>query len=324
MQDLNDLYFFARVVQDGGFAAAGRALGIPKSRLSRRIAQLESRLGVRLLHRSTRRLALTEVGQTCYEHCQAMIAGAQAAQESIERVQAEPRGTLRVSCPINIAQNLMAPVLPRFLIAHPHVQVHMEVTNRAVDPIEEGFDLAIRVRPVIEDSSLVARSFGSSPGALMAAPRLLDQAGRPESPEALQRLPSLAMSPQDGRHAWPLVAPDGELRLVSHSPRLVADDLSVLKEAAVAGIGVAALPLFVCCDELRGGLLEQVLPHWPVPPGKLHAVFPSRRGLVPAVRLFIDFLAAELPPISEARGLLGSRSEPGPAHRPPAGLAPSG
>lgn len=301
-QDLNDLYFFAQVVEQGGFAPAGRALGIPKSRLSRRIALLEERLGVRLLQRSSRRFAVTEIGQAYLRHCQAMLAEAQAAQEVIDHLQAEPRGQVRISCPVTLAQTLMAGIVAEFMLAYPQVSVVMAVTNRRIDVIEEGFDIALRVRATIESSNLVMRSFGLHRTSLLVSPALLDRSGTPSSPDDLARLPSVAMPMRDGRHAWTLHRGD-ETRVVDYTPRLVADDLLLLREAAVAGVGLAALPEFLCRDALLDGSLVRALPDWSFPCSNLHAVFASRRGLLPAVRCFIDFLAQRLPEVASDLGM---------------------
>ena len=153
MQDLNDMLYFAEVVERGGFAAAGRALGIPKSRLSRRVSDLEAHLGVRLLQRTTRKLSLTEVGEAYLRHCQAIRESAQAAADAVAQVQTEPRGTVRVSCPVTLAQTVLAELMPAFLAQHPLVRVEMQVTNRAVNVVEEGIDVALRVRPSLEDSA---------------------------------------------------------------------------------------------------------------------------------------------------------------------------
>jgi len=176
MQDLNDLFYFAKVVECGGFMAAGRKFGLPKSRLSRRVAELESRLGVRLLQRTTRKLALTEVGASYYEHCRAVLAEAEAAEETILRATAEPRGLVRVSCPEMVAKSLLGPALPRFLAANPQVRIWLDTTGRRVDLIEEGIDVALRVRSVIEESaSLVARSLGV--GRFACRPRHANNSG---------------------------------------------------------------------------------------------------------------------------------------------------
>jgi DNA-binding transcriptional LysR family regulator len=298
MRDLNDLLFFAKVVEHGGFNAASRVLGIPKSRLSRRVAGLEEQLGVRLLQRTTRKLALTEVGASFYEHCQAMLAEADAAEESVSRVTAEARGLIRVSCPELLAKTELGPLLPRFMQQHPQVRLLLEATNRRVDLIEDGIDVAIRVRSVIEDSaSLVARRLGIARQVLVASPALLLQYGTPASPADVARLPALSMNWPDGRgHLALLDAVGHDYSVQIDQPRLITDDLMVLTEAAEAGLGVAQLPVQLCHAALAAGRLVRLLPDYIIPGGILHAVFPSRRGLVPAVRAFIDFLAAELVP----------------------------
>lgn len=298
MQDLNDLYYFAQVVHRGGFAAAGRALGIPKSRLSRRIALLEQRLGVRLIQRSTRRFSVTEIGQAYYRHCRAVIAEADAAQAVIDSIRAEPRGQVRVSCPVLLAETRLSQLLPGFMETYPRVRVVLEATNRRVDVIEEGFDLAIRVRPTpLEDSGLVMRSFGYTRLILVASPKLLDRKGRPHEPEDLSALESLGMTAPDGRHVWQLIGPDGGARQIIHHPRLITDDLITLRAAAMTGLGVVSLPEYLCREEIERGGLEVVLDAWSPPLGNVHAVFPSRQGLLPAVRVFIDYLAAHLPKV---------------------------
>jgi DNA-binding transcriptional LysR family regulator len=292
MQDLNDMLFFAEVVDSGGFAAAGRGLGVPKSKLSRRISELEARLGVRLLQRTTRKLSLTEAGEIYHRHCVAMREQAEAADEAVARVQSEPRGTVRVTCPVTLAQTTLGPILPRFLAAHPQVRIEMQVTNRVVDLVQEGVDVALRVRSNLDDSgSLVVKNLGPTLGVLVASPQLLQRFGAPASPEDLRELPTVAMSAADGRASWRLVGPRGEEFELQHRPAYTADDLHVLKLAAVQGAGMSVLPDYLCVDEVRRGLLVPVLPGWSPPAAKVLAVFPSRRGMVPAVRRFLDFLA---------------------------------
>src|SRR5690606_11129356 len=158
MLDLNDLYYFVQVVEHGGFAPASRALGVPKSKLSRRIAQLEERLEVRLIQRSTRQFSVTEIGQTYLAHCKAMLVEAEAAEEAIALTQAEPRGVVRMSCPVALLETRVADMVAAFMVAHPRVEVHLEETNRRVDVVAEGIDIAIRVRPPpLEDSGLIMR-----------------------------------------------------------------------------------------------------------------------------------------------------------------------
>jgi DNA-binding transcriptional LysR family regulator len=297
-QDLNDLFFFAHVVEFGGFAPAGRALGVSKSLLSRRVAALEDSLGVRLLQRNSRNFTVTEIGQVYLRHCQAMLTEANAAREAIDHFQAEPRGQLRFSCPILLAQTVMSIVLPEFMQRYPQISVMMDVTNRRVDVVEEGYDLALRVRNVIEDSNLVMRSFGQGQSILVGSPALLTRLVAPSHPDDLVRFPSLSITFSDNRYAWRLNGPQGETTKIEHVPRLLADDYIVIREAAIGGIGIASIPEYLVNAALKSGKLVQVLPAWSFAPSNLHAVFPSRRGLVPAVRLFIDYLAERLPEVA--------------------------
>lgn len=311
--DLNDLQFYAMVVEHGGFAAAERALGVPKSRLSRRIAQLESDLGVRLLQRSTRKFAVTDVGQSVYRHAQTMLAEAQAAREAVDRVSAAPRGVIKVSCPVALAQELLAPLLPEFMKKHPQVRIQLHVSNRRVDVIQEGFDVALRVRShLTDDGEMVARSFGQLRELLVASPKYLDRTGRPASPADLAGHTTLSMSEDDSRQRWTLHGPDGHVQKVDLTPALMAQDFPLLLAAARDGLGVVLLPELSCAEAIRKGELEVVLPEWNLPQGICHAIYPSRRGLLPAVRVFIDFLADRLPAlIQDSKLKCGTPGGPG-------------
>ena len=295
MQDLNDLLFFAEVVDRGGFAAAGRALNLPKSKLSRRVAELEARLGVRLLQRTTRKLSLTQAGEIYHRYCVAMREQAEAADEAVAHVQTEPRGTVRITCPLTLAHTTIGPLLPRFLAAHPQVRIEMQVANRVVDLVEEGVDVALRVRSNLDDSgSLVARNLGETKGVLVASPQLLQRFGAPHDVESLRNLPTVAMSAADGRASWHLLGPRGAAFELQHHPVYTADDLFTLKFAVLQGTGMCVLPDYLCSEELRHGALVPVLPGWAPRVGMVLAVFASRRGMVPAVRRLIDFLAANV------------------------------
>lgn len=295
LDDLNDLRLFAAVADHGGFSAAARTLGLPKSRLSKRVAHLEDRLGVRLLQRTTRRVVLTDVGERFLLHCHAMLEEARAAQDAVDVLRSEPRGTVRVSCPISIAQTALPSIVNDFLQRHPAVVLRVFATNRRVDVLGEGIDVAIRVRERLDsDGSLVLRRIGASRGLLVASPALLDRIGRPQRPQDLATLPALSMMEHDAAQTWTLEHPDGSSAAIDVPPRLVCGDFPLLTEAAIAGLGVARLPDWYCLDGLRSGTLEVVLPQWQLPEGVLHFVYPSRRGLLPAVRSFVDHLAAGL------------------------------
>lgn len=292
MHDTNDMLYFAEVVERGGFAAAGRALGMPKSKLSRRVAELESRLGVRLLQRTTRKLSLTEVGEVYLRHCMAIREAADAAAEAIEQVQTEPRGTIRVACPVTLAQTTVGPIMALFLARYPLVKVDMRISNRVVDLVEEGIDVALRVRTTLDDSgSLVVKRLGESATVLVASPLQLERQGQPASIDDLAHMDTVAMTVVDGRASLVLQGPDGASHTLVHQPRYVADDLLTLKFAALQGTGMCFLPDYMCRRELEDGRFVHVLPGWAPPRGIFHAVYPSRRGMVPAVRRFLDFLA---------------------------------
>ncbi|MGR9114970.1 MAG: LysR family transcriptional regulator [Gammaproteobacteria bacterium] len=292
MQDLNDLYYFVKVVDHGGFASAGRALSIPKSKLSRRIALLEDRLGVRLIQRSTRRFSVTEIGQTYYEHCKAMLVEAEAAQESIEVMRAKPCGTVRLTCPPALLHAHVGRMLADFMVLNPSVAIHLEASNRRVDPVGEGIDLAIRVRqPPIESSDLVLRTFTERRQCLVASPALVEKYGLPKSLADLAGWPSLSHgSPQD-EQVWILSGPGNAQASLRHTPKYISNDMITLRSAAVSGIGVVKLPAMFIQQELAHGELVNVLPEWAPKREIIHAVYPSRRGLLPSVRALIDFLS---------------------------------
>jgi DNA-binding transcriptional LysR family regulator len=290
--DLNDLVFFARVVEHGGFSAAARVMGIQTSSLSRRLQALEERLGVRLLQRSTRRISVTDIGQRYLQHCVALIAEAQAAQDTIEHTRAVPQGLIRLSCPVAMLQNGVGEIVSRYLADHPLVEIQVEATNRRVEVIEEGFDIALRVRsPPLEDSGLVVRVLGQARATLVASAVLVAQHGKPILPDDLDRFPSMGFGWVNGRHSWEFVTPTGQTLVKHHNPRLMVDDFNTLRRAALDGVGVVNLPRYVVQAELDAGTLVEILADHAGADGIAHAVFASRRGLVPAVRGLIDALA---------------------------------
>ena len=300
MRDLNDLYYYVQVVDHGGFAPAGRALGMPKSKLSRRIAMLEERLGVRLIQRSTRHFSVTEIGQTYYAHCKAMLVEAEAAEEAIEVTRSEPRGIVRIACPVTLLDASVGEMVAAFMHVHPRVDIHLDATNRRVDVVGEGIDIAIRVRPPpLQDSDLVMRVLAERSQCLVASPALLQQYGTPEVPADLPRLPSMDLGMPQNEHVWNLRGPDGAHAAVHHRPRLVTRGMLTLRAAALAGVGVVQLPKMMMREQIARGELMQVLPGWAPRREIVHAVFASRRGLLPAVRALLDFLAERFERLDE-------------------------
>src|SRR3984893_17280076 len=219
VQDLNNLYFFAKVVDFGSYTAAAKALGLQTSKLSRRIAALEAELGVRLLNRTTRKLSLTEAGKTFHRHCVALIAEAEAAKDAINQTLSSPRGVVRVSCPIGLLQGGVADILGRYLTAHPQVRIALEATNRRVDVVDEGIDIAIRVRvPPLDDSDLAMRSFGPSEMILVGSPALVAAHGQPQALTDIERMPTLSMGTVGKEHIWRFVDADSNPAELIHSP----------------------------------------------------------------------------------------------------------
>jgi DNA-binding transcriptional LysR family regulator len=291
-KDLNNLYFFAKVVDCGSYTAAAERLGIQTSKLSRRIDELEKELGVRLLNRTTRKISLTEAGKTLHRHCVVLIAEAEAAKDSINQALSSPRGLVRVSCPTGLLEGGVADILGRYLLAYPEVQVALEATNRRVDVIDEGIDIAIRVRlPPLDESDLAMRSFGQSDMILVGSPALVAAYGQPQALAEIARMPTLSTGTLGGGHTWNFV--DGESRPVElvHDPRLSTNDFYTLRRAALRGVGVARLPGLLVRDDLSNGALVRLLPSLISRSGVVHAVFPSRRGIVPAVRALLDALS---------------------------------
>lgn len=296
MRDLNDLSYFAAVVANGGFSAAARALGAPKSQVSRRVAALEARLGLRLIERTTRRFAVTEVGQDVYRHARAALMEAEAIDEIASRLKAEPQGLVRISCP-QAADRILAAALPSLLRRHPRLRVQVIVSNRRVDLIDEGVDIAVRVRERLDtDADLQIKVIGAAGSMLVASPSFLDAHGRPQAPADLAALPTLGHTERPGLDRWVVVDAAGEEQLVAHEPRLSSSAFAILRQAAIEGLGVAFMPEFACREPLADGRLERVLPAWAGRDGVMHLVFTSRRGLLPGVRAVIDFVAEVLDP----------------------------
>jgi DNA-binding transcriptional LysR family regulator len=297
MQDLNDLYYFVRVVDNGGFTAAGKVLDIPKSTLSRRLTELESRLGVRLIQRTSRSFVVTDIGHEFYRHAKAMLLDAEAAEDAVTRRLSEPSGTVRITCSTGMAVFALSDLLPRFMAEFPKVTVVAHVTNRYVDIVDEGFDIGLRAHwGAMTDSSLVQRVLTPTPWKLFASPALLG-GNIPDDPGDLSDLPGLLLAVRANEPVWQLKHRGGAETVVAYKPRLHCDDMTTLKKAAIAGIGIVALPAYIIRPEVLAGTLMPVLPDWAIGEATVSLVMPSRRGLSPAVRVLADFLIEEFPEV---------------------------
>jgi DNA-binding transcriptional LysR family regulator len=298
MLDLNDFYYFVQVVDRGGFTAASRTLRVPKSTLSHRVQELEANLGVRLLHRTSRRFRMTDVGREFYQHAVAMLDHAAEAQASTRLRLTEPRGTVRFTAAIATAEFAMSEVVCDFLARYPLVNVIGCATDDFVDIVGQNYDVAVRAHSEpLPDSTLVARTLAPAPWHLFAGGGYLDTHHVPRTPKDLAKHPSLFMMRLKGAPEWRLrrVNETGREVVLRLAPRLIHTDMVGLKQAAIAGLGIVALPGYVCRDDVRTGALRRVLPDWIAGDSTLTALVPHRQGLLPAVRAFVDCLAAELP-----------------------------
>lgn len=296
LTDLDDFYCFALVVEHGGFSAAERATDIPKSKLSRRVYNLEEHLGVRLIQRSSRRFAVTEIGMNVYRHAQVMMNAAQAAHDLVDHLSIQPRGVIKVSVPVTLAQHEIAKILPDFLKMYPEIKVQLIVSNRRVDVINEGVDIALRVRSNLndDDPSLVIRQFEHIEQHLFASQAYLNEFGSPKHPDELAEHRFLSM--MDEHLDQHLVLHDNEnhQKKVKINPMVMGSDLVMLAKLVSQNCGIALLPDSVVQEYIESGELVRVLPDWKAPHGIFHAVYPSKRGLLPAVRVFIDYLVEHL------------------------------
>jgi DNA-binding transcriptional LysR family regulator len=293
ISDLNDLRLFAEVVDHGSFTAAARTLGVQTSKLSRRVRALEEELGVRLLNRTSRSLSLTETGRQFHQHCLALVAESKAAKDIVDQTRSKPQGTVRISCPVGLLSSGVSSIIAKYVQVNPDVQVLLDATNRRVDVVEEGLDFAIRVRlPPLENTDLAVRQLGLSVLILVGCPSLTKRFPAPKSLESLKEWPTLSMASNNEKYVWNLADAKGQTISWPHQPRLATDDLASLRDAAMQGVGVALLPRELVDADIKAGRLKHLLPGLATRAALVHAIFPTRRGMVPAVRQLLDALAA--------------------------------
>jgi DNA-binding transcriptional LysR family regulator len=298
MLDLKDVFYFVQVVDRGGFTAAGQALRLQKSTLSHRVQELETALGVRLINRTSRQFAMTEVGAEFYQYAAALLQSAEVAEEAVRHRLAEPSGTVRITTAVEIAQFALRDLLPVFLEAHPKVNVVEIATDRYVDVVGEGFDIALRghITP-LQSSNLVQRAIASVPWCLFAGRGYLERVKMPQHPEDLAHHAIISME-RSGTPQWTLRGPGDKRVTLAVEPRFQGNNMVTLKQAACANLGVVALPGYICRAELQAGTLMQILPGWIEADARITALMPYRTGLLPAVRSLVDFLAAEIPKVT--------------------------
>jgi len=289
MDRLTEMEAFATVVDQGGFTDAARKMGISKSAVSKHVSSLESRLGARLLNRTTRRVSPTEIGLAYYDRARRVLNDAGEADALVSSMQSAPSGLLRISVATDFGVNHMSPILGDFLADYPDITVNMVLNNRYVELISEGFDLAIRIGEM-EDSSLRARKLTETAKRLIAAPGYFEQYGRPEKIDDLNEHKLLHYSNQSAGNVWKLTAPSGEKRQVRTQGWLTVNDGQSLLNACVSGLGIAYLPSFLYAEALAEGLVEEAMPALPPESQGIYAVYPPGRYTQPKVRTFIDFL----------------------------------
>ena len=294
MRNLNDFIVFAHVVDHKGFAPAARALNVPKSTLSKRVAELEKTLGVRLINRTSRRFTVTEIGEDFYRHASAMLIEAEAAEAIVKGRLAEPSGTVRITASVPTAQMMLAGLLPPLAQAYPKMRVMLHATDRFVDVVQEGFDIAVRDHfAPLPDSGMVQRRVANDAILLVAAPAYLENRGHPREPSDLSRHDGLLASLAS--EGWTMRNDAGVVVRVRPMPRFLADESNVLLEAAVSGLGITALPRKICRAAIEAGSLVRVLADWEAGSVTTTLLMPHRRGQLPSVRAVVDFIVTHLP-----------------------------
>ncbi len=301
MDQLTSMRAFVRVVDLAGFAAAARTLDLSTAMVSKHVAALERRLGVPLLARTTRRVVPTEAGLRFHAHCVEILRAVDEAEQEVGTQAQEPVGCLRVTAPVEFGQRHLAPLLPPLLRQHARLSIYLDLSNRVVDLVEEGLDVAIRIAPAL-DTSLRGRQVTSSRLLLVAAPAYLRRHGTPTTPEALAQHTTLSFALGAGRH-WVLVR-DDERHAVDLAPRLVSTSSDAVREAALAGAGIAMLPTFLAGDALARGALRVVLPQWDLGTLRIYALHPNRRTHPARLRVFLDALVARFGADPEADGFV--------------------
>lgn len=291
--DLNAIDMFVKVVEAGTFVGAAKTSGIPKSTIARRIDELESSLGVRLLQRSTRRSELTEAGRAFYERCRRILADIEEAKATVTERQREPRGTLRLTTSVLMAEAFLSEWCVEYLKKYPDVELEVFLSTRRMDLIADGFDIAVRAGP-LEPSSHIVRKLARAPRYICASPSYLEQHPAPESPEALGDHECIMFRSDRTPAPWRLENAAGDRVSIDVNGRLAVNSLPSAMKACRAGLGIARLPALLCCTAIESGELVHLLPEWSTTQDWIHALYPSRQHLSATVRTFLDFIVDKL------------------------------
>ncbi len=293
--DLNEILVFTRVVETKSFTGAADLLGLPKSTVSRKLAQLEERLGVRLLQRTTRKLALTDAGQAYYERCARIVADAAAAEKLVTDMQAAPRGMLRVTAPVDLSTIYLGAILARFCAAHPEISVELDASDRVVDLIEDGFDVALRFGP-LQESTFAARRLCRIHMQLWASPSYLERRPAPQTADELDEHDRVLFTPVTRMQSWDLTGPNGEVYELARPARFASNNLAAVRAAILEGGGIGLLPDFFVSPEQQQGELVRVLPQWDGRTTEFFAVYPGRQNVPPKLQLFLEHMVRSFNP----------------------------
>jgi len=289
MDKFESIRAFIQVVNSGGFAAAAREMGLSRSQVNKLVIALENELGIQLLHRSTRVVTPTETGLAFHERCVEILASLEEAERSITQMQAEPRGRLKVNAPMTFGTMYLAPALADFLVQYPDLQVQLTLNDRFIDPIEEGFDVTLRIAQPTESASLIVHPLTTAPRVVCAAPSYLEKHGTPTQPNDLRQHSCLHYGQLAVDAQWTLIGRDGE-QTISVNGVWCSNNGEVLRDAAVRGLGITLLPTFIVGQDLQRGTLQIVLPDYHPPELSISVIYPVNRHLSTKVRLLVDFL----------------------------------
>ncbi len=288
MGQLEDMSAFVRIIESGSISLAANQLGVAKSAVSRRLAELEERLGVQLLQRTTRQSSLTEAGRSYYQRALQILADVSELNAATSNTKAQLEGVIKIAVPLTFGLQQLAPAINAFAMAHPDLLIHLDFSDRKVDIVEEGFDLAVRIAE-LQDSTHIARRLAPIQIILCASPAYLEQHGTPEKPQDLKahRTLQYALMP---RSSWTLISPDGKQVTVAIREKMGANNGEFLRVAAVSGQGLVRLPTFIVWQEIEKGELVRVMADYTIPPLNAYAIYPQTRHLSHRVRALIDFL----------------------------------